>query len=262
MPDGWKIGLMGKGQMTKTADKVTARDVMGGINIRYQVGQYVVIPEAPSANVSGRSCDAIAIGVWASTGNPIIGHEIKVSRSDWLHELDQPEKSEAFLPYCHQWYIAAPKGIVKLEELRAEWGLMELVNGKMKIRRQATKTTPKPLPNNMLASWMRRVFDAARRPVEAEQQKHINELAEEKAEFKVVAAKRKLERLEQMIARFEEASGVKLQDWRHGEVGRAVRKVLDGYDPTAEAKRILRMTERLAESVREAATPLIDDSNA
>ncbi len=59
-----------------------------------------------------RSMDAIAIGCWKSVGIQIIGFEIKDSRSDWLKELQDPTKSEAWKQYCHAWYLVAQKGVL------------------------------------------------------------------------------------------------------------------------------------------------------
>lgn len=74
---------------------------------------------------AGRRVDAIYVGFTAASGRMMIGHELKVSRSDWLHELDQLTKADAWAEQCHEWWIVALPGIVKREELPAEWGLME-----------------------------------------------------------------------------------------------------------------------------------------
>src|SRR3546814_12197781 len=50
-----------------------------------------------------RVADAIAIDCWTSKGQEIHGHEVKVSRSDWLAELRDPDKAEAFRPYVNRW---------------------------------------------------------------------------------------------------------------------------------------------------------------
>lgn len=52
------------------------------------------------------------------------GHEIKVSRSDWLVELRDPSKAEAWKQYCDRWWLVAPRDIVKPEELPEGWGLL------------------------------------------------------------------------------------------------------------------------------------------
>jgi len=49
-------------------------------------------PQAPG---SSRRCDLLRVGMWASRGTGIDVHEVKVSRADWLRELDDPAKAEA-----------------------------------------------------------------------------------------------------------------------------------------------------------------------
>ncbi|MEM9646179.1 MAG: hypothetical protein AAF989_14410, partial [Planctomycetota bacterium] len=132
-------------------------DVMAALMNRYETGKWVKIPEASTP--SGRRCDLVAFGIWRNTKNRIIGHEVKVSRADWQKELDSPEKSDAVIPFCHSWFIVAPKGLIQLEELRASWGLLEMLpSGSMKIRRQAEiQKDVKPLPPRIIGEWMRRI---------------------------------------------------------------------------------------------------------
>jgi len=72
-----------------------------------------------------RRADALYVGFASSRGEHLIGHEVKVSRSDWLHELDQPEKAEKWATECHAWYVVAPStAIVHVAEVPHGWGLM------------------------------------------------------------------------------------------------------------------------------------------
>lgn len=52
-----------------------------------------------------------------------VGYEVKVSRSDFVRD----EKWHEYLKYCNQFYIAAPKGLVKDGELPEGVGLMEVI---------------------------------------------------------------------------------------------------------------------------------------
>ncbi len=74
---------------------------------------------------ASRRCDALYAGFTNSSGRILVGHEVKISRSDWLHELDQPTKADCWADACHAWYVVAPApGIVPAEELPPGWGLM------------------------------------------------------------------------------------------------------------------------------------------
>lgn len=79
----------------------------------------------PEVALDGRRADALYVGFFQSRGRMLTGHEIKASRADWLHELDQPAKAEVWEPQCHSWYVVAPSTeIVRIEELPLGWGLM------------------------------------------------------------------------------------------------------------------------------------------
>lgn len=72
-----------------------------------------------------RRIDLLRIGLWASRGYGIDGHELKTTRSDWLRELDDPAKAEAWWPYVHRWWVVAPDTeTVRPDELPTGWGLM------------------------------------------------------------------------------------------------------------------------------------------
>lgn len=84
----------------------------------------VLLPEVQAPR-SGRRCDLLRIGLWPSRGYGIDVHELKVSRSDWQRELADPGKADAWWPYCSRFWIVAPKGMIRPEEMPLGWGLME-----------------------------------------------------------------------------------------------------------------------------------------
>lgn len=64
-------------------------------------------------------------GIPYGTALEVHWHEVKVSRNDWLAELKNPEKSEAFTRYAHRsWLVVSDKHIVRPGELPDGWGLM------------------------------------------------------------------------------------------------------------------------------------------
>lgn len=52
---------------------------------------------------------------WKDRTPTLIGHEVKVSRADWLHELKQPEKAEAWKRFCHEWYLVVSDAAIVRE---------------------------------------------------------------------------------------------------------------------------------------------------
>lgn len=78
--------------------------------------------------------DALYVGFTSSSGRMLVGHELKVSRADWRHELDKPGKADPWHDQCHAWYVVAPSTeIVPTEELPDGWGLM-VPNPRSKVR--------------------------------------------------------------------------------------------------------------------------------
>lgn len=119
---------------------------------------------------AARTADFIAIDLWPSTGNALHGHEVKVSRSDWLAELRSPEKADPFLRLVDYWWLAVSDArIVRSGELPADWGLMVLGAGGLRIKTSAARLradadgslashqTQPPLPRGFTASLLRAV---------------------------------------------------------------------------------------------------------
>lgn len=74
---------------------------------------------------TGGTCDAIYIGFTTTSGRVLVGHELKVSRADWVKELNSPGKADGWADECHQWYLVVnDPNIVRPGELPAGWGLM------------------------------------------------------------------------------------------------------------------------------------------
>ncbi len=106
-----------------------------------------------------RVADAIAIDCWESKGLEVHGHEVKVSRSDWLSELKKPEKAEAFRPYVNRWWLVVPDTSIVRDDLPDGWGLMlaypETRGGGTRVIRQAPRLSPEPMPRGLIATLMR-----------------------------------------------------------------------------------------------------------
>jgi hypothetical protein len=108
---------------------------------------------------AARTADFLAMECSEMHGNAIHGHEIKCSRSDWLRELGQPEKAEAFRRYCDYWWlVAAERSVVAdLSELPDGWGLLYVRGSRLVGARPPTRNADvQPMPRGMIASFIRR----------------------------------------------------------------------------------------------------------
>lgn len=112
------------------SDRTLTADLLGRLRRHYikpsePLPGGIFIPECGINGATGSRADALYVGFTSASGRILIGHELKVSRADWRHELDKPGKADAWADQCHAWYVVAPStSIVPPEELPAGWGLM------------------------------------------------------------------------------------------------------------------------------------------
>lgn len=158
-----------------TPEKFTERDMLDLLLRRYTVrrpGTYAdrwVRAEHVRSRLDGfsggpmRIADFISADKYAST-MAFHGHEVKVSRSDWLTELRDPEKAEAFKRYMHFWWLVVPtRDIVKPDELPEGWGLMVKSGDGLRASVKAPRLEPDPLPVEMSICLMSAAAKTAHR---------------------------------------------------------------------------------------------------
>lgn len=140
-----------------TPVKATTGNVMIALRTRYAAPEYAFFEEVGDSGSSSRVyADGVAINMWASRGYAITGFEVKVSRSDWLRELKQPEKSEPILTKCDFWYLVAPEDVYVPDEVPSSWGILAFKNGKLFEKRKAPKLEPKAITRAFVAQMFRR----------------------------------------------------------------------------------------------------------
>lgn len=130
---------------------------------RYAIAEHV---RSAAGFDAKRTADFVSMDLWPSAGLALHGHEVKVSRSDWLTELKDPDKAEAFRPFMDYWWlVVSDAGIVKDGELPAGWGLLAPTSGGGILRtiRQAKRTYPADMPKSMMAAFVRSVAKTAHR---------------------------------------------------------------------------------------------------
>src|SRR5690606_19847130 len=129
---------------------------------RYPIPSWALITEVPNATSTGktRSADALAIGCWKSVGIQMHGFEIKVARSDWLREIQDPSKALPFQRHCHHWWLVAAPKVVRVEEMPAEWGLMEPGTNGLRVKKGASLLSPELVTFPFLAALMRRAVQS------------------------------------------------------------------------------------------------------
>lgn len=139
------------------AKKVTSADIKIGIRSSYSSG-YQTFFEVGNDTGSRvrRHADAVAIGIWPSTGHLVHGFEVKVSRGDFLAEMKDGLKSQEIFRFCNRWSLATPPGLVKVDELPPTWGLVTFDGRTLRTVKQAPRLTPEPLTPGFVAALVRR----------------------------------------------------------------------------------------------------------
>lgn len=105
--------------------------------------------------------DAWAINLFPSKKHLRVAYEVKISRADFKHELVNPEKRKTALRLSNQFYFAAPVGLVSVEEIPEECGLVEVKeNGRLKWTKKAPICETDVPTWNFLCSIARRATNA------------------------------------------------------------------------------------------------------
>ncbi len=214
----------------------TAAEMRAALARRFAAPAYGILFEVPDATGGqhSRIADAIAMSLWPSRGLELNGIEIKVSRSDWRHELERPAKAEVWHRRCDRWWLATPTGVVTSEaEVPATWGWLELKGDQFAVRREAAVNgTPMPLDRLLLASLFRRMSKSDDALVSVEIERRDRERKAEYDQRVKDAVDRRFAHSRdaaQIIQEFEEASGIKIDGEYRGAktVGKAVRFILE-----------------------------------
>jgi len=120
--------------------------------LKNSVGCTVVVAELSTQNTE--TPDVI--------GFKYAGHstmiEVKVSRSDFLADKTKRFRRQMDLGMGDLRYFAAPEGIIKVEELPEAWGLLEIGEHRVKLRKDAEhQPSNKKAEVVVLMSALRRV---------------------------------------------------------------------------------------------------------
>lgn len=90
-----------------------------------------------------RRADLIWLPTTTAGGTGLIGHEVKVTRSDVLAELADPTKAESWAQYCERWWlVVADPALVDGLDVPHAWGVMAPPAGP----RRRTMTIVRPAP--------------------------------------------------------------------------------------------------------------------
>lgn len=201
----------------------------GGENGAANLGKYIVLTQvAASTGGANNIADLMVLGAWHSSGNEVEGFEVKVSRADWLNEVKNPNKCLPNKQYCHRWWLViADQAMVKDGELPADWGMMAVVNGQLKVIKKAPKLEPVPLAVDFVASLLR---TDARETVPLDV--HRDQIKDAKRDLRVELEK-KYEDLLHYVRWMNKFLGIKFKEGREFyDIADAWRGAFDGDSRT------------------------------
>ena len=234
---------------------LSSDDLIELLSNRFSPPAWAFIPQVRNAtgflNIT-RTADAIAMSLYPSRGLDLHGFEIKITRGDWLKELNFPEKAEEIAQFCDFWWVVSTKEIVKIEELPLNWGLLIPHGSTMEVVKQAKLLKAKPIDHSFLAAILRRAQKVIITEEKLEKYfKEGEERGKELARFEVENALQKYQVLESAVSEFEKISGVHINRWDIGNIGAAVQMVLNG-----EHLRTKERLQALLETAKEIATDI------
>lgn len=216
--------------------KMTAVDICDALERRYNKRsqgrdgeQYICLREARAgAGFDGNRgrCDFLAINTWPSRGMELIGHEVKVSMSDWKAELAKADKAERFARFCRRWYVAVPAELAaKIKhEVPPTWGLLSVSDkGACREVVPGMSCDPEVIPAWWWVGWIAQIDRQHKRAITrvvelrmAEERGQLREQVERDIEYRRKSAEEGIAKLRQNAAALKEATGVDLQHmWQH-----------------------------------------------
>ncbi|HHO58545.1 MAG TPA: hypothetical protein ENJ85_05155 [Oceanithermus profundus] len=137
-------------------DRVPAAAVERALEKRYPSDKWWIATEV---SFGRRRCDFVAVKKFGDMER--VGVEVKVARSDWLRELNDPGKAADALKVLDEWYVAAPPGVVEVAELPAQWGLLQLTRaGNLRIKKRSDVPPKGDLSRPVAAALIRRIVRA------------------------------------------------------------------------------------------------------
>jgi hypothetical protein len=120
---------------------------------RYRCG--VILSE--QACISGEVPDAIG---WKKACHSVLV-ECKVSRADYLADLEKPFRQKPQTGVGSERYYLVPRGLIRLDELPTGWGLIEVCGREVKVVKPSAKnlrsTAGFRYEMNLLLASLRRV---------------------------------------------------------------------------------------------------------
>lgn len=240
--------------------KVTSDDIKFLLDQKYHNPQKAMVA-FEVANGTGmcsdRRADAISFEFWPSKGLSLTGYEFKVSRSDWLNELKQPEKSQAISQYCDHWYLVAPKDILKIDELPKGWGYIQATTKSLITKIAAPERDSIEIDRVFAASFIRKIIEKYNdstllKKIKAKSYENAKDDISSDMQYQVDRANRNMEEHKKVIDGFFKITGIHMSEWNYEGTASAIKALTDGATVDRMIKDFERQTSVRARLAQEA----------
>lgn len=227
------------------ATHMRAEDVRAAVRAHFGGKGAMVMDEVRNAAgfAANRSCDMMVMETWPSRRLIIRGIEVKVSRRDWLHELNQPEKAEAFHKHCDEWWVAFSPDVLlsakknsaeeRLAEVPEGWGVLEAVwvSGskvpKLKILRQPARLDRRldVISRHLTATMLRAISGARDKATDAFIREEVERRVASRLQDRREARMNLREQDQELGAAIREACGIS-SAWEAPKLMQAMKVVM------------------------------------
>lgn len=183
----------------------------------------VFAPEIMSPD-GRRKADLIWQSVTKAGEYRLVGHEVKVSRSDVIAEIQDPTKAEAWMQFCDQWWlVVSDPEMLRGLDIPETWGIMAPPSGRLKRSMTVVKPAAvlKPIHQadglRRLVSWQLTQSETIVAPMRytiQTQERQLNDLRD-----KVYKSQNNQkdspqhERIEKIVLKVEEM--LRAENWMH-----------------------------------------------
>lgn len=156
------LAVLGGSDFELKRPAFTADEIGALLRTKYPAEEWIFFEELRFGTGYGRNAeteiDAWAMNTWPSKGFLKIAFEIKIYRSDFLKEIQDPNKRKPALSISNQFYFIGPKGLMSKHEMPDECGLMEISpDGAIKTAKTAPERKISEPTWNFIASLARRI---------------------------------------------------------------------------------------------------------
>lgn len=254
----------------------TSKELKHRIQVRHPVSKswFTFLEVGAVSGTWGKAgmIDAVAVCLSAPRDFAVHGFEVKVTRADWLTELNNPRKNAYAIPEMDYWWVVAPTSeIVKPDELPSKWGLYTCSGRGLRVTKRAKRIgkAGEPFSRSFIVSLLWKLTkwsNPSEKQLDAAYQRGREDGRVEGEKWANSDRKWQIEELQNKRAalkRFEEKAGYPIDEYNAGRLGKLAIALVDlrlkrSLEHSLESS--IRFASELESAMREAHAELVGKS--